>query len=110
MKLLPLAVLAAAAVSIGCDQIPVHMHTESHIQHADGTAEHKSSDWHGTLDQLPAQLGKAGKELGEVTAKMAKELTDVPPPGKVELKDLAPELAKYQGKRGEDFLVMAKDD
>jgi hypothetical protein len=76
----------------------------------DGTSEHKSSDWHGTLDQLPAQLGKAGKELGEITAKMAKELTDVPPPGKVELKDLSPELGKHQGQRGRDFLVTAKDD
>lgn len=86
------------------------MHTETHIQHADGTVEHKSSDWHGTLDQLPAQLGKAGAELGEVTAKMAKELTDVPPPGRVHLKDLSPALAKFEGKRGEDFLMSAKDE
>ena len=106
--LLPLLVMGAA--SIGCDQIPVHMHTESHVQHMDGTVEHKSSDWHGTLDQLPAQLAKAGKELGEITSKMAKELTDVPPPGKVELKDLSPELAKHQGQRGADFLSTAKDD
>jgi hypothetical protein len=108
MNRAPLAGLAALAM-LGCDQIPVHMHTESHVQHLDGTVEHKSSDWHGTLDQLPAQLAKAGKELGEVTAKMAKELTDVPPPGKVELKDLSPELQKYQGQRGADFLVSAKD-
>jgi hypothetical protein len=106
--LLPL--LVAGAAGIGCDQIPVHMHTESHVQHMDGTVEHKSSDWHGTLDQLPAQLSKAGKELGEITAKMAKELTDVPPPGKVELKDLSPQLAKYQGQRGADFLATAKDE
>lgn len=86
------------------------MHTESHIQHMDGTSEHKSSDWHGTLDQLPAQLSKAGKELGEVTAKMVKELTDVPPPGKVELKDLSPELAKHQGQHDRDFLMSAKDE
>lgn len=107
---LPLVVVLPGLGALGCDQIPVHMHTESHIQHMDGTSEHKSSDWHGTLDQLPAQLGKAGKELGEVTAKMARELTDVPPPGKVELKDLSPELGKHQGQRGRDFLVTAKDD
>ena len=76
----------------------------------DGTSEHKSSDWHGTLDQLPAQLSKAGKELGEITAKMVKELTDVPPPGKVELKDLSSDLAKHQGQPDRDFLVTAKDD
>jgi hypothetical protein len=104
------ALVMTGAASIGCSAIPVHMHTESHVQHMDGTVEHKSSDWHGTLDQLPAQLAKAGKELGEVTAKMAKELTDVPPPGKVEMKDLSPELAKYQGKRGADFLSTAKDE
>jgi hypothetical protein len=85
------------------------MHTESTVHHMDGTVDHKSSDWHGTLDQLPAQLGKAGKELGEVTSKMVKELTDVPPPGHVELKDVHSSFAKYQGKRGSDFLITAQD-
>src|SRR4051794_29417075 len=78
--------------TVGCDQIPVQMHTTTVIQHADGRVERKESHWRGTLDQLPAQMSKAGKELGDVTAQMAKELTDVPPPGKVELKDLSPEL------------------
>ena len=111
MKLtsLSFALVAASSLALGCSHIPVQMHTETHIQHADGTVEHKSSDWHGTLDQLPEQLGKAGAELADVTSKMAKELTDVPPPGKVELKDLSPELARYQGKRGADFLSTAKD-
>jgi hypothetical protein len=109
-----LALAAAAAVAalsaIGCDAIPVHMHMESYVQHMDGRVEHKSSDWEGTLDQLPSQLGKAGKELGEVTAAMAKELTEVPPPGKVALGDLHPSLAKYTGRHGADFLIDAKDD
>ncbi len=99
----------AGSLALGCASIPVHLHTETHIQHADGTAEHTSSDWEGTLDQLPAQLGKAGAQLGEVTAKMAKELTDVPPPGEVNLDELSPELAKYKGQKGRDFLVSAKD-
>lgn len=106
LGLFPLVCLLAA----GCSSIPVHMHTETHITHADGTVEHKSSDWHGTLDQLPAQLDKAGSELASATATMAKELTDVPPPGRVQLKDLSPDLAKYQGQRGADFLATAKDD
>jgi hypothetical protein len=111
LRALPVVVLGAVApFAIACDKIPVHMHTETHIQHMDGTSEHKSSDWHGTLDQLPAQLSKAGKELGDVTAKMAKELTDVPPPGKVALGDLAAPLANYQGQHGADFLIDAKDD
>ena len=106
-----LALLSLGALFVvGCSAIPVQLHTETHLTHADGTVEHKSSDWHGTLDQLPEQLGKAGAELGDVTAQMAKELTDVPPPGKVELKDLSPALGKYQGKRGADFLSTAKDD
>jgi hypothetical protein len=99
-----------ALFGIGCSHIPVDFHTETHVTHADGTVEHKSSDWHGTLDQLPAQLSKFGSELADVTAQMGKELTDVPPPGRVELKDLDPALAKYQGKRGQDFLGTAKDD
>jgi hypothetical protein len=94
---------------VGCGAIPIKMNTETHIQHADGRVEHKSTHWEGTLDQLPAQLGKAGQELGDVTAAMAKELTDVPPPGNVELKDLHPSFAKYQGREGCDFLMSAKD-
>ena len=86
MKLALLPVAAAAVFAVGCSHIPVDFHTETHIQHADGTVEHKSSDWHGTLDQLPAQLSKFGTELADVTAQMGKELTDVPPPGRVELK------------------------
>lgn len=109
MKLALVPVALLSFVAAGCASLPVHMHTETHIQHADGTVEHESSDWEGTLDQLPAQLGKAGEELGAATAQMAKELTDVPPPGKVALADLSPDLAKYQGKRGADFLTTAKD-
>lgn len=99
-----------AALAVGCSAIPVKMHTETHVQHADGTVEHRSSDWEGTLDQLPAQLAKAGKELGDVTAQMAKELTDVPPPGEVKLADLDPALAKYKGKKGVDFIDHARDN
>lgn len=99
-----------ATLAFGCSAIPVKMHTETHVQHADGTVEHHSSDWEGTLDQLPAQLAKAGKELGDVTAQMAKELTDVPPPGEVKLADLDPSLAKYKGKKGVDFIDHARDN
>lgn len=94
----------------GCSAIPVRMHTESHVRHADGTVEHKSSDWEGTLDQLPAQIAKAGSELEEVTAKVVKEITAIPPPGKVVLSDLSPGLARYQGQPGVDFVVDAKDE
>jgi hypothetical protein len=97
------------ALVTGCAAIPIHLHTETHVQSADGTVEHRSSDWEGTLDQLPAQLGKAGAELGDVTAKLAKQLTEVPPPGEVDLAELSPELARFKGQRGADFLVSAKD-
>jgi hypothetical protein len=103
-----LGVLLVGA-ALGCSSIPVQMHTTTHIQHADGTVEHKETHWQGTLDQLPAQLGKAGEELGAVTAKMAKELTDVPPPGQVKLGDLHPALKKHEGEKGTDFLVDAKN-
>jgi hypothetical protein len=97
------------ATATGCKAIPVEMHTTTHIQHADGTVEHKETHWKGTLDELPAQLGKAGEDLEQVTAKMAKELTDVPPPGQVKLGTLHPSFAKYEGKDGQDFLVGAKN-
>ncbi len=101
--------LLVPTLACGCSHIPVTMHTDTRIQHADGKVEHKHTEWHGTLDQLPDQLGKAGAELGAVTGEMVKVLTDVPPPGEVKLGDLSPSLRKYEGKPKADFLVRAKD-
>lgn len=101
------AVVVAASA---CNMIPVQMHTSTTIQHSDGTVEHSETHWKGTLDQLPAQLSKAGGELAKVTGKMVKELADVPPPGKVQLADLGPGMQAYQGNPQCDFLVNAKDD
>lgn len=109
MKALGIAALLFGTSTAACSMIPVHMHTETHIQHMDGTVEHTSSDWEGTLDQLPDQLSKEGEHLAHVTSKMVAELTDVPPPGNVTLADLHPNLAKYKGQHGVDFLADAKD-
>jgi hypothetical protein len=107
--LLALAALAATSAT-GCNMIPVKLHTESTIVHADGKVEHKEHDWEGTLDQLPGELAKAGSELADVTAKMAKELTDVPPPGHVALKDLGPGFDKFEGDKDTNFLLVAKNE
>ena len=105
--LVPAVFLVAAT---GCSAIPVHMNTSMTVVHGDGTVEHKETHWEGTLDQLPAQLSKAGDDLADVTGKMVKELTDVPPPGKVKLSDLGPSLQSFEGNPQCDFLVAAKDD
>jgi hypothetical protein len=105
--LVPAVFLVAAT---GCSVIPVKMNTYTTIRHGDGTVEHKETHWEGTLDQLPAQLSKAGDDLADVTGKMVKELTDVPPPGKVKLSDLGPGLQSFEGNPQCDFLVAAKDD
>lgn len=98
------------AVATGCSMIPVKMNTSMTVVHGDGTVEHKETHWEGTLDQLPAQMSKAGGELADVTGKMVKELTDVPPPGKVKLGDLGAGLQTYEGNPQCDFLLAAKGD
>lgn len=100
--------LVAGALTLGCSHIPVQMHTEMHIQHADGTVEHKETHWQGTLDQLPAEVSRASKDLWKVTAELIKVLTDVPPPGHIELHDLSPSLAKFEGRPETDFVMQAK--
>jgi len=105
-----LAAAVLASTATGCNMIPVHVHTESTIVHSDGKVEHKEHDWEGTLDQLPAELSRAGAELADVTSKMAKELTDVPPPGHVALKDLGPGFAKFEADPETNFLLVAKND
>lgn len=109
LALPPALALAAASAALGCSAIPIKLNTRTTVRHADGTVEHHETHWQGTLDQLPAQLGKFGDELGSVTAKLATELTAVPPPGKITLGDLHPSLAKYQGKTDMDFVAQAKD-
>ena len=70
--------------------------------------EHHETHWSGTLDQLPAQISKAGDELSLATDRLIKELTEVPPPGKVTLGDLG--LQQFVGRPNCDFLSGAKDD
>lgn len=101
---------AFLVVATGCSMIPVKMNTSMTVVHGDGTVEHKETHWEGTLDQLPAQISKAGGELADVTGKMVKELTDVPPPGKVKLGDLGAGLQSYEGNPQCDFLVAATGD
>lgn len=109
----PVGLLAPAALVVlatACSAIPVKMNTSMTVVHSDGTVEHKETHWEGTLDQLPGQIAKAGDDLADVTGKMVKELTDVPPPGKVTLSDLGPGMQSYQGNPQCDFLVAAKGD
>jgi hypothetical protein len=101
---------AVVLLAGGCASIPVQMHTSMTVQHADGTVEHKETHWQGTLDQLPGQLSKAGDDLADVTGKLVKELTDVPPPGKVKLSDLGSGMQSFEGDPDTDFLLAAKDD
>jgi hypothetical protein len=108
--LAPVVLLATMTGCSALSAIPVKMNTSMTVQHADGTVEHKETHWEGTLDQLPAQVSKAGGDLAQVTGKMVKELTDVPPPGHVKLGDLGPGMDRFEGSPGADFLVGAKDD
>ena len=108
VKLFAPIVLATSA--LGCAAIPVHMHTETTMVGADGKLEHTSRDWEGTLDQLPGELARAGAELGHLTTKLAKQLTDVPPPGKVKSRDLGPGLERFEASADTNFLLGAKNE
>ncbi|HQY61657.1 MAG TPA: hypothetical protein PK141_09715 [Polyangiaceae bacterium] len=104
------APIVLATSALGCAAIPVHMHTETTMVGADGKLEHTSRDWEGTLDQLPGELARAGAELGHLTTKLAKQLTDVPPPGKVKLRDLGPGLERFEASADTNFLLGAKTE
>ncbi len=76
-------------------------------QHLDDHAD-DASGWDDVLEEMPADLGAATAELTETAAALVKEMTDLPAPGHVELKDLSADLARFQGKAGADFLAAAK--
>jgi hypothetical protein len=83
-------------------------------KNADGTTTVKHEHWEGSLDQLPSHLNDewsaAAGQLTAITGKLVKELTNVPPPGTVQLGQLGAGLDKFQGNPQTDFLIQATDD
>jgi hypothetical protein len=61
------------------------------------------------IEDMPAAVSEAADEMAEVTAKLIKKLTDVPPPGKVKLGDLGAGFKDFEGKKDFDFLIQAKE-
>lgn len=109
---LVLAGLTVGFLSLGCEHIPVQMHTSMTVQHADGTVDHKETHWQGSLAELPGHMEELGHDLTMITGELEaalKKLTEVPPPGKVALKDLSPGLAKYEDDGNVNFVKGAID-
>ncbi len=109
---LVLAGLTVGFLSLGCEHIPVQMHTSMTVQHADGTVDHKETHWQGSLAELPGHMEELGHDLTMITNELEaqlKKLTEVPPPGKVALKDLSPGLAKYEDDANVNFVGHAID-
>jgi hypothetical protein len=109
---LVLAGLTVGFLSLGCEHIPVQMHTSMTVQHADGTVDHKDTHWQGSLAELPGHMEELGHDLTMITSELElqlKKLTEVPPPGKVALKDLSPGLAKYEDNKEVNFVGHAID-
>ncbi len=109
---LVLAGLTVGFLSLGCEHIPVQMHTSMTVQHSDGTVDHKETHWQGSLAQLPGHMEELGHDLTMITNELElqlKKLTEVPPPGKVALKDLSPGFAKYEDDANVNFVGHAID-
>lgn len=107
-----LAGLTAGFLSLGCEHIPVQMHTSRTVQHSDGTVDHKETHWQGSLVELPGHMEELGHDLTMITSELEvqlKKLMEVPPPGKVALKDLSPGLASYEGISNVNFVAHAID-
>ena len=65
-------------------------------------------------DEFEDAMGEVGtdfsgfaKDVGEITAKLIKKLTDVPPPGKVRLGQLDPSLKPFEGNIKYDYIKVA---
>jgi hypothetical protein len=91
-------------------KLPVNINTSMSIRRSDGTTEHK--EWHGSIEELPGKMEELGRELTKINAELSvalKDLRKVPPPGKVKLKDLSPDLAKFENNSKVNFLLNAVD-
>lgn len=101
------AMAAAVAAAIpGCDMIQVKGKvTTTKIK--DGKVETKEREFHSWAEMGEA-LSAAYDDMADTTRELVEKLTEAPPPGKVTLTEMFPDLAKYEGDPDVDFLSQAK--
>ena len=107
---LGLAVLSSFAAA--CEAIGLHGKVVTSFTKNGHTTVHerKFKNW----DEFEDAMGEVGtdfsefaKEVGAVTAKLIRKLTDVPPPGKVRLGQLDPSLQQFEGNIKYDYIKVA---
>jgi len=96
---LPLLLALAAS---GCGMIPIKgkIKTVTTVNGKTTTREVKFDK----LEDLPGALSSAAGDLQATTGELVKQLTEAPPPGEVQLGQLAPALKPYEGDAQLDFL------
>lgn len=65
------------------------------------------SEFEEAMGEVATDFSDVAKEVGKTTNELAKALVEAPPPGRVKLGDLSPDLQKYEGNRRFDFVYAA---
>jgi hypothetical protein len=109
---LGVALLATLGAS-GCESLGIKAHVTS-WKTKDGHTEVKERDVEN-WDEFKEAMGEVGTDFSEVAGEMAAKtseivtkITDAPPPGEVKLGEISPTLARWQGQKNFDFLMMAR--
>lgn len=97
----------------GCESLGITAHVTSwKTENGKTTVKHREAknwdEFKEAMSEVGTDFSDVAKKMGEQTATLVKTLVDAPPPGEVNLGDLSPTLASWQGKDGLDFLSMAR--
>ncbi|HOT08509.1 MAG TPA: hypothetical protein PK710_02010 [Polyangiaceae bacterium] len=108
MKLAGLSLLAAGCEAIGLKATVVTSRT---VNGQTTTTVREARNWEEfeqAMGEVATDFSDFAKEVGSTTAELAKKLVDVPPQGQVQLGQLSPSLAPYQGDVRYDYLKVAR--
>lgn len=65
------------------------------------------AEFEDAMGEVATDFSDVAKEMGKTTTALAKALVEAPPPGKVKLGDVSPELRKFEGNERFDFVHAA---
>lgn len=65
------------------------------------------AEFEEAMGEVATDFSDVAKEVGKTTHELAKVLVEAPPPGKVKLGDVSPDLMKYEGNEKFDFVHAA---
>ena len=107
--ILPICLIALPA----CESLGITANITSFKSvNGETTVKHREAknwdEFEQAMGEVATDFSDVAKEVGATTGELAKALVEAPPPGKVALADLDPNLSKYEGNERFDFIAASR--